>query len=180
MNLSSAIKTYHFDTRKILDLARALPEWRKHSWYNSTDGSFRSEETKELDVITPGLDWPGFALCSDIICASLASYCQELMAYARINRFSPVRINRYETGTLMRIHSDHIHSLFDGQSKGIPVLSIVANLNDDYEGGAFIINGKELPLAAGEVVVFPSCFLYPHEVTEVTKGTRYSFVSWAW
>ena len=29
------------------------------------------------------------------------------------------------------------------------------------------------------MILFPSCFMYPHEVTEVTKGERYSFISWA-
>ena len=33
----------------------------------------------------------------------------------------------------MRQHHDHIHSLFDGNEKGIPVLSFILNLND-YEG----------------------------------------------
>jgi hypothetical protein len=32
----------------------------------------------------------------------------------------------------------------------------------------------------GDVIIFPSTFLYPHKVNEVKKGIRYSFVSWAW
>ena len=30
----------------------------------------------------------------------------------------------------------------------------------------------------GSCVVFPSNFMYPHEVKEVTKGTRYSVMTW--
>lgn len=37
----------------------------------------------------------------------------------------------------MRKHYDHIHSIFDGQRKGIPVLSMLGILNNDYEGGEF-------------------------------------------
>jgi predicted 2-oxoglutarate/Fe(II)-dependent dioxygenase YbiX len=71
--------------------------------------------------------------------------------------------------------------LFDGQQKGIPVLSLVGVLNDEYEGGELtFFDDYKLDLKQGDVVVFPSCFLYPHKVNEITKGTRYSLVSWAW
>jgi predicted 2-oxoglutarate/Fe(II)-dependent dioxygenase YbiX len=44
-----------------------------------------------------------------------------------------------------------------------------------------IIDSKEaeIRLKTGDILMFPSNFMYPHEVTECTKGTRYSFVSWA-
>ena len=38
---------------------------------------------------------------------------------------------------------------------------------------------KEIPLKTGDILLFPSTFMYPHEVKEARKGTRYSFVSWA-
>ena len=40
-------------------------------------------------------------------------------------------------------------------------------------------NRAEIRLKTGDILMFPSNFMYPHEVTECTKGTRYSFVSWA-
>ena len=95
-----------------------------------------------------------------------------------VNEFSPPRINRYEVGTKMRKHYDHIHSLF-ADRKGIPILSFVGVFNDDYEGGKFIVRDKEFVLKTGDILMMPSIFLFPHEVTEITKGTRYSFVSWA-
>ena len=96
-----------------------------------------------------------------------------------LSKFSPIRFNKYEVGTMMRRHYDHIHSIFDGKMKGIPIVSIVANLNEDYEGSEFHCRGKEIRLKTGDILMFPSNFMYPHEVTECTKGTRYSFVSWA-
>ena len=48
-------------------------------------------------------------------------------------------------------------------------------------GGELVFwKDKVVELKAGEIMIFPSNFLYPHEVRMVTKGTRYSFVSWAW
>ena len=81
----------------------------------------------------------------------------------------------------MRLHQDHIHSLFDGKEKGIPVLSLVGNLNDDYDGAnLYFWDDNIVPLGAGDIVLFPSLFMYPHGVTEATRGNRYSFVSWTW
>jgi predicted 2-oxoglutarate/Fe(II)-dependent dioxygenase YbiX len=89
------------------------------------------------------------------------------------------RFNRYQIGTNMKFHYDHIHTLFDGEKKGVPILSILGLLNDDFEGGDFLmLNGKKVQLEAGDIILFPSNFLYPHAVTTITKGTRYSFVSW--
>ena len=37
----------------------------------------------------------------------------------------------------------------------------------------------ESNLKKGDILLFPSTFLYPHRVEQVKKGTRYSFVTWA-
>ena len=96
-----------------------------------------------------------------------------------LQEVSTIRFNRYQVGTNMKFHHDHIHTLFDGQKKGVPILSILGLLNDDFEGGDFLmLDAKKVQLEAGDIILFPSNFLYPHAVTTVTKGTRYSFVSW--
>jgi len=95
--------------------------------------------------------------------------------------YMQLRYNKYSPGTEMRLHCDHIHSLFDGQRKGVPILTILGILNDNYKGGELVMFEDEiLETKAGDVLVFPSNFLYPHKVNPVTKGTRYSFVSWTW
>ena len=95
--------------------------------------------------------------------------------------YNKLRFNRYHKDTQMKLHCDHIHDIFDGERKGVPILSIVGSLNNDYEGGELVFwTDKVVELKAGEIMIFPSNFLYPHEVRMVTKGTRYSFVSWAW
>jgi PKHD-type hydroxylase len=61
-------------------------------------------------------------------------------------------------------------------------LSISVQLSDskEYEGGDLLLHsGKEpikMPKDIGKLIVFPSYTL--HEVTPVTKGTRYSLVAW--
>lgn len=62
-------------------------------------------------------------------------------------------------------------------------LSVVIQLSDpnNYEGGKFTFSNLPNPseqqfTPRGSVLVFPSFF--EHSVSEVTKGTRYSLVSW--
>jgi PKHD-type hydroxylase len=64
-------------------------------------------------------------------------------------------------------------------------LSMSILLNDDYEGGDFQVHGdsehgEEVPMTTisgeGSVIVFPS--FIDHQVTSITKGIRYSLVTW--
>ena len=32
----------------------------------------------------------------------------------------------------------------------------------------------------GDILIFPSIFLYPHRVDPVNKGIRHSYISWVW
>tara|TARA_R110002049_G_scaffold114013_2_gene264882 strand:+ start:872 stop:1447 length:576 start_codon:yes stop_codon:yes gene_type:complete len=95
--------------------------------------------------------------------------------------FSKIRFNRYKKNQIMSKHCDHIHGLFTGEIRGIPILSIIGVLNDDYMGGDFIMfNDYKIKLKAGDLIIFPSIFMYPHLIKPIKKGTRYSFVSWCY
>ena len=100
------------------------------------------------------------------------------------NGYSQPRYNRYTKSDECKMHCDHIHSLFttseDPDPKGVPILSMVCLLNDDFTGGEFVIGEKTINLTSGDVVVFPSNFMFPHKVNTIDNGERYSFVSWVW
>mgnify|MGYP003142719705 FL=1 len=103
--------------------------------------------------------------------------------YTGWNGFSFPKFIVYNKGTGMKNHCDHIHDLFNnnGQVCGIPTLSVITALNDDYEGGELVMCEKfKYKLSAGETIIFPSNFLYPHEIKKITKGKRYSMVSWVY
>ena len=160
-------------------------EWKPHTWYSATNNTFGSEETMELDVqgTSPELQ----QLLTPIIIQAGGAYNQNFAflnsekTQQIMNKFTTLRFNRYAPGQIMRQHHDHIHSIFDGKEKGIPVLSFILNFNDDYEGAKlFFWDDYELDLGKGDIVMWPSNFLYPHGVTEATKGKRYSAVTWAW
>ena len=95
--------------------------------------------------------------------------------------YTEPRFNKYDEDKKMALHCDHIQSMFDGKRKGIPILSMLGVLNDDYEGGEFIMfDDTEIKFDKGDILVFPSIFLYPHKVEPVKSGTRYSYISWVW
>ena len=152
--------------------------WSSHMW--STDGKDNfSYPTKELDVLeaTPDLE----DILNPLISLSV-KYYNDFIGSEKVSQvtcFSPVRFNRYQKGQTMRIHCDHIKTLFGGEVKGIPVLSIIINFNDDYKGGDLIFwDDYKVDLGEGDVVVFPSLFLFPHRIEEVTENIRYSGVAW--
>jgi PKHD-type hydroxylase len=76
-------------------------------------------------------------------------------------------------------YGKHIDCGFNGPVRKLS-FTLQLSDSDDYEGGNLCLYHQEEPTIAnrkqGFVTVFPSYVL--HEVTPVTKGTRYSLVSW--
>ena len=156
-------------------------DWKKHTWsHNDYHNITFSNDTAELDIQNSTVEMQ--ELLNPSIEKKIEIYSEKFRSKGEmigniIGKFTSPRINRYKVGTRIRKHYDHIHSLF-ADKEGIPVLSFVGVFNDDYEGGRFIVRDKEFILKQGDIITMPSVFLYPHEVTEITKGIRYSFVSW--
>jgi predicted 2-oxoglutarate/Fe(II)-dependent dioxygenase YbiX len=96
------------------------------------------------------------------------------MASYKINQ---IDLLKYKPGGKYEVHTDH-------STNSPRHLSIILNLNDDYEGGDLIFTDqkekeiKRLKLGKGSIVFFPSNFIYPHGIKPITKGTRYSIVAW--
>lgn len=60
-------------------------------------------------------------------------------------------------------------------------LSIIFYLNDNFEGGDFVFPELKVRIKPepGMLVCFPSNHFFKHGVEPVTKGKRYSIVTWA-
>ena len=184
LNVKNYIKTQKVFSRKfcketIKDIQKV--DWEKHLFYVPDQEEYFSRSgDNELDV---GFGGEQSQKIMDKLHSVIRRYVGGLDMpdwYDSWNGYSKIRYNRYSIDQTMAIHCDHIHSLFDGEIKGVPVLSIIGVLNDDYEGGELMFHGEEYKTKTGDVVMFPSNFLYPHMVKPVTKGTRYSFVSWVY
>jgi hypothetical protein len=97
-----------------------------------------------------------------------------------VSTCTPIRFNRCKIHTLVEAHHDHIHELFGKGNKSIPSVSIVGLLNDEFTGGEFVMfKDTDMKLKKGDIIVFPSNYLYPHRVDKVKSGVRNSFVTWA-
>jgi len=153
--------------------------WRKHSYY---DYGTNQHRTFDDDLSINNQANPFKTMIQNKLHAPIQQYMTELNMswFNSWNGISNIRFNKYDTGTNMKLHCDHIQTLFDGQLKGIPTLTILGLLNNDFQGGQLELCGENVNLGLGDVIVFPSNFMYPHEVTTVTQGTRFSYVSWVY
>lgn len=185
--LSDYVKTY--ENHLSADLCKAAcknlmnSSWEKHSFYDSKNNNTISYD-HELSVSYGNI--PETEEINKKVWFALERYIlQDFSSFGDWfngwNGYTFVRFNRYDKRTEMKLHCDHIHSMFDGERKGIPTLTVLGALNDDYEGGELVMFGdQQIHLPAGSVVVFPSNFMYPHEVKPIKSGIRYSYVSWVW
>jgi len=79
---------------------------------------------------------------------------------------------RYKPGQHFAVHSD------SGFSYNCTVSSVMY-LNDDYEGGELWFPFLDLTYKpkAGDIVIFPSTYIYAHASKPITSGVKYSAVT---
>tara|TARA_R100001509_G_scaffold13417_1_gene6919 strand:- start:597 stop:1169 length:573 start_codon:yes stop_codon:yes gene_type:complete len=186
-NIRDYVKVYEnvfdkdFCTSTIKELKKI--EWKKHYFYQYKGNRNRSYENEfdmgYLDsVIKTTLQNKLWYVIEKYITKDF-KMCNSW--WGGWTGYTEVRFNKYDLETKMKIHCDHIQSIFDGSLKGIPTLSIVGCLNEDYKGGDFIMwETEKIKIPEGAVLMFPSNFMYPHKVTPIIEGTRYSYVSWVY
>jgi predicted 2-oxoglutarate/Fe(II)-dependent dioxygenase YbiX len=97
----------------------------------------------------------------------------EKFPLALIQEDSGYELLRYKEGQFYIQHTDS----FKDRPRAVSCSFI---LNDDYEGGEFAFFDRELKYKPkkGSCIMFPSNFMYPHEIMPVTSGTRYSIITW--
>ncbi len=90
-----------------------------------------------------------------------------------IQEDSGYELLKYEVGDFYVEHTDS----FKEQPRA---LTVIISMNDNYEGGEVALFNREMvyKLGVGDVIMFPSNFMYPHEIMPVTKGTRFSTITW--
>ena len=95
----------------------------------------------------------------------------------RSNVLSQIDILKYNVGGKYDYHIDTSDATYRN-------ISIIINLNENYEGGDLIFSDqffnetKRISLKTGSVVIFPSNFFYPHKIEPIIKGKRYSIAAW--
>jgi hypothetical protein len=77
-------------------------------------------------------------------------------------------------GSYLSLHVDDLGYITDNH------LPVHIYLNDDYEGGElnFQTFGLSIRPKKGDMIVFPGNMHYPHELTKILSGTRYTLAVW--
>ena len=142
---------------------------------NFTDTKVRDVQSLPLSNASESLSevhWNNFL--THFIISGMNEYVRE---FPDIKKATIIEIQalRYGVGGHYRFHVD------DGPNMNRKYSSILI-LNNDYEGGelCFEIDGKieKIKNTPGSLIVWPSNFMFPHAVQPLTKGVRYSVVSW--
>jgi len=103
-------------------------------------------------------------------------------AIKKYNEKFPLALIEEDSGyELLRYKENQFYIQHTDSFKDRPrAVSCSFALNDDYEGGEFAFFDRELvyKLKKGSCIMFPSNFMYPHEIMPVISGTRYSIITW--
>ena len=91
-----------------------------------------------------------------------------------VNMHSGFHILKYQDNGKYKEHVD------DFGVNAFRRLSISLQLNDDFVGGefSFFADQYRVKLKKNQALIFPSTWMYPHQVLPVTSGTRWAVVSW--
>tara|TARA_R100000278_G_scaffold121857_1_gene106679 strand:- start:652 stop:1287 length:636 start_codon:yes stop_codon:yes gene_type:complete len=124
---------------------------------------------------------------------------QTSFPYFYIEMDTGFQLLKYKTGHYYKQHVDTFRPVVDQNlintildmkltpedllkfhGSGQRALSCSIQLNNDFEGGELALWDRDyiVKIPKGSVLVFPSNFMYPHEVLEITKGTRHAIVTW--
>lgn len=189
-NLSDYVKHYKsfinndLCTKTITELNKLdNSSWNEHHFFDYIKNEYvKKSENQELSTtISEKISTKEIIMKE--LWKAIYDYIYNLQFHWFINwqGYTSIRFNKYIKNKKMEEHCDHIHDIFDGKINGIPILSVLGILNDNYKGGEFVMfKNKKIKLLKGDLLIFPSIFLYPHKVEPVKKGTRYSFISWVY
>ena len=186
-NISDYVKVYDNSVdaelcdNTVLSLEKL--NWRLHKFYDPGTKTYFSNE-QELSVSFDNIS-ESFLLKEKIWQAIEQYILKDFKNFKEWfpgwEGFSHLKFNKYSPNTRMTLHCDHIKTVFDGSKRGIPILSVVLTLNDNYTGGDFIMwENSTYNLNKGSILIFPSNFMFPHRVSEITAGFRYTCVTWVW
>jgi hypothetical protein len=130
-----------------------------------------------LDNSLSNVHW--FNYLSNAFDIKLKQYVKDLdIKHLNYQKIINVEILKYENTGFYKWHTDHF-------ALNPRTMSCILLLNNDYVGGNLCFKNPndtgewEVEVKPNRMIIWPSCFMYPHTVKPVTDGIRYSVVAWA-
>ena len=178
MNVQDYIKIYeNIVNNNLCDALMLAQHDFKSSSFSSHHGEAENSKNRVImDDVWIKKDNNFYNPLKDCFATAVRKYEYEFPRFL-CEHTSDFRINRYGSGGFMSEHIDNIHHSH-GQKWGYPHVSALLYLNNDYEGGEFVVAGKEIKPNKGSAIIFPSNFMYPHQAKKVIDGIRWSVVAW--
>jgi predicted 2-oxoglutarate/Fe(II)-dependent dioxygenase YbiX len=161
----------------------------------TTNQSVRSSRTLMISApevkaknpsVRESIDAEIYSILNNVI----TEYVSDVMPLARVSADSGYELTSYAKGSFFREHIDTFYPSDSAHSSRMDMvlardaarrqLSISIQLNEEYEGGELTFYDKKHTVTKkkGLITVFPSNHLFPHQVTPVEAGIRYSIVTW--
>ena len=97
-------------------------------------------------------------------------------AYATSSYREGIQLLKYEEGQYYRKHMDI--APWKDSHEHHRTFSIVLYLNDAFDGGRTVFPHRAFKPKAGQALIFPSNWCFPHECEVVTSGTKIAAVTW--
>jgi len=148
----------------------------KPSTYSNHTGEIKRSDNRVIMDDMWVKDKKTSSIINDFFGKVIRKYSDKFERFS-CQRHSGFRVNRYSSGGFMSEHTDNIHHSH-GQQYGFPQVSALLFLNDNYKGGEFIVAGNKYETKMGSGIIFPSNFMFPHEVLPITSGVRYAIITW--
>jgi predicted 2-oxoglutarate/Fe(II)-dependent dioxygenase YbiX len=162
--------------------------WPRMEWARSSTGAggdtgssineYRSSMEMSLLPIMANEDMPDLNHIKDEFSAIFAKIDKCIWDYRNqynlfLERHEPFAVLKYENNAEYHIHTDS--SPQNGR-----VMSLVGYFNEGYTGGnlEFPLFNVGIQPSAGSLILFSSGYPYQHVAHPVTKGTKYSLVTW--
>jgi hypothetical protein len=168
---------------ELIEIAERTQRWSQsgqitHNGTASYKNAFRTSRSLMVSHLDP-LYGPCFRRFEEALVRvfhTAATAYKSYNSFLEITDDSGYELLRYQEGERFGLHTDTIL----GRNEGFRQLSSILYLNDNYTGGetAFPRHEIKFKAKAGDLLLFPSNFCYPHEALPVTKGTKYAIVTW--
>jgi PKHD-type hydroxylase len=164
------------------DVINKILTYKKQDWQQATIHAHKFEEIVDkkmriTDVIFCNEQW-----LFDLFWSYMTNANTQAEWNLDVDCAESFQLGRYGVGGHYDFHTDNLGfdiikregNITNGKTRKI---SMVLWLNEDFEGGEFeFYNGVPKKPTKGTILFFPSWI--PHKVHPVTKGTRYSLVTW--
>jgi hypothetical protein len=169
---------------KILQEYTKSDEWEPALVGRNKDAKKEIRDVDELAISQPTIIEKNSVTRKAIDAGLFTCASSVLNKYAENYKdFAKIYIEKDEGYTLLRYQAAQFYAEHTDASSAFPFQRAVScsfAINDDYDGGewSFFGGAHTQRLNAGDAILFPSNFLFPHSIRPVISGVRYSVVTW--